>query len=198
MIIFSGMIPIRDAHRKFVDHLNEKNRSQSTVLAYGKDIDQLIAFLGELEKAHLSEISKEDIDGFLAKLLKNGYTPKSVSRKTNAVKTFFRFLKVNEFVTDDPALLVSHPRFETKPPRILSETEHRALPDTPQNDTRTYASVELLLQTGMRTGELSRIQNCDLKFGAGGRGGEIRIDQFNQQPERHGPLNYRSHKTLHA
>ena len=192
------MIPIHEAHQKFIDHLNEKNRSQSTVLAYGKDIDQLIEFLGELEKAHLSEISKEDIDGFLAKLLKNGYTPKSVSRKTNAVKTFFRFLKVNEFVTDDPALLVSHPRFETKPPRILSETEYRALRDTAQNDTRTYAIVELLLQTGMRIGELSRIQNSDLKFGAGGRGGEIRIDQFNRHPERAVPLNYRSQKALQA
>src|SRR3972149_3362029 len=180
------MIPIHEAHQKFIDHLKEKNRSQSTVLAYGKDIDQLIEFLEELEKAHLSEISKEDIDGFLAKLLKNGYTPKSVSRKTNAVKTFFRFLKVNEFVTDDPALLVSHPRFETKPPRILSETEYRALRDTAQNDTRTYAIVELLLQTGMRIGELSRLEDADGKLGTGGRPGEIRIASLNRHPARTG------------
>ncbi|HLD96123.1 MAG TPA: tyrosine-type recombinase/integrase [Patescibacteria group bacterium] len=198
MIIFSGMIPIRDAHRKFVDHLRDKNRSQSTVLAYGKDIDQLVEFLEELQKAHLTEISKEDIEAFLAKLLKNGYTPKSVSRKTNAVKTFFRFLKVNEFITDDPALLVSHPRFETKPPRILSETEYRALRDTVQNDARTYAIVELLLQTGMRIGELSRLENSDAKFGTAGRPGEIRVASFNRHPERTVPLNSRSQKALQA
>src|SRR3990170_4345919 len=192
------MIPLRTAHGKFVEHLKEKNRSQSTVLAYGKDIDQLVEFLDELKKAHLAEITKEDVEAFLAKLLKNGYTPKSVSRKTNAVKTFFRFLKVNEFVTDDPALLVSHPRFETKPPRILSETEYRALRDTVQNDVRTYAIVELLLQTGMRIGELSRLQNSDIKFSAGGRPGEVQVDSFNRHPERNVPLNTRSQKALQA
>ena len=192
------MIPIREAHQKFIGHLKEKNRSGSTVLAYGKDIDQLIEFLEELKKAHLAEITKEDVEAFLAKLLKNGYTPKSVSRKTNAVKTFFRFLKVNEFVTDDPALLVSHPRFETKPPRILSETEYRALRDTVQNDVRTYAIVELLLQTGMRIGELSRLQNSDIKFSAGGRPGEVQVDSFNRHPERNVPLNTRSQKALQA
>ena len=192
------MIPLRTAHGKFVEHLKEKNRSQSTVLAYGKDIDQLVEFLDELKKAHLAEITKEDVEAFLAKLLKNGYTPKSVSRKTNAVKTFFRFLKVNEFVTDDPALLVSHPRFETKPPRILSETEYRALRDTAQNDTRTYAIVELLLQTGMRIGELSRLEDADVKLGAGGRTGEIHISTFNRHPERNVPLNSRSQKALQA
>uniref|UniRef100_A0A831Z0J0 Tyrosine recombinase XerC n=1 Tax=candidate division WWE3 bacterium TaxID=2053526 RepID=A0A831Z0J0_UNCKA len=192
------MIPLRTAHEKFIGYLREKNRSQSTVLAYGKDIDQLVEFLEELEKAHVAEITKGDIEAFLAKLTKNGYTLKSVSRKTNAVKTFFRFLKVNEFVTDDPALLVSHPRFETKPPRILSETEYRALRDTVQNEPRTYAIVELLLQTGMRIGELSRLNLGDLKFGTGGRAGEIRVSSFNRHPERNVPLNTRAQKALQS
>ncbi len=192
------MIPLREAHQKFIEHLREKNRSQSTVLAYGKDIDQLIEFLEELEKAHIAEITKDDLEAFLAKLLKNGYTPKSVSRKTNAVKTFFRFLKVNEYITDDPALLVAHPKFESKPPRILSETEYRALRDAVQNDTRTYAIVEVLLQTGIRIGELSRLKMNDIKFGSGTRAGEIRIAPFNRHPERSVPLNPRAQKALKA
>jgi len=196
--LFTEVTPLREAHQKFIDHLREKNRSQSTVLAYGKDIDQLIGFLEELEKAHITEITKDDIEAFMAKLLKNGYTPKSVSRKTNAVKTFFRFLKVNEYITDDPALLVSHPRFETKPPRILSETEYRALRDAVQNDIRTYAIVELLLQTGMRIGELARLKMSDIKFGTGVRAGEVHIAPFNRHPERNIPLNSRSQKALKA
>ena len=188
---------MRTAHEKFIGHLLEKNRSQSTVLAYGKDIDQLVEFLEELDRAHLADVSKNDIEAFMAKLLKSGYTPKSVSRKTNAVKTFFRFLKVNEFITDDPALLVSHPRFETKPPRILSETEYRALRDTVQNEPRTYAIIELLLQTGIRIGELARIKMSDIKISAS-RNGEIRISSFNRHPERVVPLNTRGQKALQA
>lgn len=190
------MIPLKDAHQKFIDHLKSKNRAHATVLAYGKDIDQLIEFLLELERAHVAEINKEDVEAFMAKLLKKGYTPKSVSRKTNAAKTFFRFLKVNEYLTDDPALLVSHPKFETKPPRILSETEYRALRDAVRNDTRTYAIVELLIQTGMRIGELARLKLNDVTLGK--KAGEIRIATFNKHLERTVPLNTRSKKALEA
>jgi len=76
------MIPLKDAHLKFIEHLKEKNRSNSTVLAYGKDIDQLVEFLEELKRARVTDVSQPDVEAFLAKLLKNGYTPKSVSRKT--------------------------------------------------------------------------------------------------------------------
>lgn len=192
------MVPLKNAHQKFIDHLKSKNRANATVLAYGKDIDQLIEFLMELERAHITEISKEDIQAFMAKLLKKGYTPKSVSRKTNAIKTFFRFLKVDEYITDDPALLVSHPKFETKPPRILSETEYRALRDAVRNDIRTYAIVELLIQTGIRIGELSRLKLDDVTLGKGEKTGEIRIAVFNRHPERAVPLNTRSKKALEA
>ncbi len=190
------MIPMKDAHQKFIDHLKSKNRAHATVLAYGKDIDQLIEFLQELEKAHIAEITKDDIEAFMAKLLKRGYTKKSVSRKTNAVKSFFRYIKVNEFITDDPALLVEHPKFEAKPPRILSETEYRALRDAVRNDARTYSIVELLLQTGVRIGELSRLRLEDIKFGKGTRAGEVTIREFNRHPERKVPLNSRAQKAL--
>jgi len=192
------MIPLKDAHLKFIEHLRDKNRSNSTVLAYGKDIDQLVEFLEELKRAKVTDVSQPDVEAFLAKLLKNGYTPKSVSRKTNAVKTFFRYLKVNEFLTDDPALLVSHPKFEVKPPRILNETEYRALRDAVHADTRTYAVVELLLQTGMRIGELARLTMADVKLGKGARSGEVHISSFNRHPERSVPLNSRAQKALDA
>jgi site-specific recombinase XerD len=190
------MASLQKAHGEFINHLKERNRAHATVLAYGKDIDQLIEFLQELERANISEISGDDIQAFLAKLLKNGYTPKSVSRKTNAVKTFFRFLKVNEYITDNPAALVSHPKFETKPPRILSETEYRAMRDAVSSDPRTYAIVELLLQTGLRIGELARLRLEDVKFGTGNKDGELNVCPFNRHECRVIPLNQKAQKAL--
>ena len=101
-------VNIRDAHEQFKKYLISKKRSSSTIVAYGKDIEQLVAFLEELSKHDIHEVTKEDIQSFLAKMGKGGYTPKSVSRKLNSTRTFYRFLKVNEYVTDDPSLLVSH------------------------------------------------------------------------------------------
>ncbi len=182
------MIPVHEAHTKFIGHLNSQGRSSATVLAYGKDIEQLKDFLKELERNKVHEISTKDLQAFMAKLSKEGYTPKSISRKTNSTKTFFRFLKINDFITDDPALLLEHPKFEMKPPRILTKTEYRALRDAARSDTRMSAIIELLLQTGIRIGELARLQLPDVKFG-NQKVGELHVPAGESYPERTVPLN---------
>lgn len=158
------MAPLKEAHRQFVEHLKQNRRSPSTVLAYGKDIEQLVEFLEGMQKSQAHEVSKEDLQAFMAKLSQAGYTAKSISRKTNSTKTFFRFLKIQEVITDDPANLLAHPKFETPPPRILSKTEYRALRDACRGDIRTSAIVELLLQTGIRIGELTNLKLDDVRI----------------------------------
>jgi site-specific recombinase XerD len=176
-------IKVRDAHRQFTDFLKGKQHSSATILAYGKDIEQLASFLEDLNKHQVHEVSKDDIQAFLAKMQDQGYTPKSLSRKLNSTRTFYRFLKVNEFITDDPSLLVSHPRYELAPPRILKPTEYRALRDASRNDPRMFAIIELLLQTGIRIGELASLRLGDIKENA------IHIRPIEKHEERDVPLN---------
>src|SRR3989344_3432984 len=158
-----NQIKLADASLGFKNFLKEKGHSTSTIVAYGKDIEQLVDFLNDLQKHHVHEITKEDIEAFLAKMNKEGYTPKSISRKINSTRTFYRFLKINEYITDDPSLLVSHPKYELAPPRILTPTEYRALRDAARNDARMTAIIELLLQTGIRIGELANLKVSDVK-----------------------------------
>lgn len=183
-------VPLRDAHQQFTNFLKENNRSTSTIVAYGKDVDQLVSFLGELSKQHIHEVTKDDIQAFLSKLTKDGYTPKTISRKINSTRTFYRFLKVNEYVTDDPSLLVEHPRYELAPPRILTPTEYRALRDSARNDPRMFAIIELLLQTGIRIGELAQLRLEDLQ------GDNLRIRPYEKHEERLVPLNRSAKEAL--
>jgi len=183
------MKKLREAHKDFIEHLRSKKRTTSTVLAYGKDIEQLIEFLEELKKAHVTEVKAEDIRSFLAKLQNKGYTPKSLSRKLNSTKTFFRFLKVQELITDDPASLVDHPKFETKPPRILSPIEYRALRDAARDDARIAAIIEILLQTGIRIGELANIRTDDVFVSQNGKEGNLFIRPQENRTERTVPMN---------
>lgn len=183
------MIKVHEAHKKFIEDLTSQGRSSATVLAYGKDIEQLGDFLKELGKSQPHEVSTKDLQSFMAKLHKEGYTPKSISRKTNSTKTFFRFLKVNEFITDDPALLLEHPKFEMKPPRILTKMEYRALRDSARDDLRISGIIELLLQTGIRIGELSKLKIVDVKFSNGGKAGEVHVPPGESYPDRLVPLN---------
>jgi integrase/recombinase XerD len=157
---------IREAHSKFQDFLKSKKRASATILAYGKDVDQLITFLEGLKKDGINEVQSTDIQAFLTFLSEKGYTPKSLSRKLNSTRTFYRFLKVNEYVTDDPSLLVQHPKYELSPPRVLTPLEYRALRDAASVDPRIYAIIEVLLQTGIRIGELAGLRMDDVEENA--------------------------------
>lgn len=189
------MIQLNEAHKKFIDHLNEKKRSKSTVLAYGKDIEQLLKHLKELGLDQVHHVKKNDIEKFMKKLTDEGYTSKSISRKTNSTKTFFRYLQINEFISDDPAALVAHPSYETKAPRILSKTEYRALRDSSKNDIRIYTIIELLLQTGIRIGELATLKLDDISFSEDQLTGEIKISEAGKM-NRTIPLNKSSEAAL--
>lgn len=159
------MVSLRDAHQQFIGHLQGKSRASATILAYGKDIDQLVGYLQEAGKNDPLEIATEDLQSFMDKLAKESYTAKSISRKTNSTKTFFKFLKSQGLIQEDMAQALQHPKFENKPPRILSKLEYRALRDAARADTRMLAVIEVLLQTGVRIGELAkiRVEDVDLQ-----------------------------------
>ncbi|MBI2029491.1 tyrosine-type recombinase/integrase [Candidatus Gottesmanbacteria bacterium] len=154
---------LQSLHKEFLTFLAGQKRANATILAYGKDIDQLVKFLTNAGRTQASEITKDDLDAFTGKLTKDGYTPKSVSRKINSIKTFYRFLKNNGFVSLNPATEIRHPKYDTKPPRVLSKMEYRALRDATRGDVRTYAIVELFLQTGVRIGELAQLTIVDIQ-----------------------------------
>ncbi len=160
------MVTLRDAHQQFIGHLKGKSRASATILAYGKDIEQLVSYLSSnsIGKQSAEDITTADLNTFMQKLATEGYTAKSISRKTNSTKTFFKFLKSSNFINDDPADNLEHPKFENKPPRVLSKVEYRALRDAARGDIRMYAIIELLLQTGIRIGELAKLTLEDLNL----------------------------------
>lgn len=181
---------LKAAHIEFIEYLGSRRRARATIVAYGKDIEQLVYFLGNLGKKLSAEISRDELEAFLKKLTSDSYTPKSVSRKINSIKTFFRFLKSAGHITIDPAIEIAHPKYEIKPPRILSKIEYRALRDACRGDARTYAIVELFLQTGIRIGELAALETGDV------RGDQLHIAPQEGHAERLVPLNKAAQEAL--
>jgi len=179
------MLSLNDAHQQFIGHLKGKSRASATILAYGKDIDQLVVYLQGISKTNPAEVTTEDLQSFMDKLAKEGYTAKSISRKTNSTKTFFKFLKSSNLITEDPAQALEHPKFENKPPRILTRLEYRALRDAARADVRMLAVIEMLLQTGVRIGELAklRVEDVDAETQT------VHVPPFEDTRERTIPLN---------
>ncbi len=176
-------LELRTALSQFADYLGSRRRAKATVVAYHKDIEQLITFLENMGKKTVGEVSRDELEAFTKKLGSDNYKAKSISRKINSIKTFFRFLKSSEGVNVDPAVEIEHPKYDVKPPRILTKLEYRALRDACRGDIRTYAIVELFLQTGVRIGELANLSVDDVGET------ELHIAQEEGHAERMVPLN---------
>src|SRR3990170_589110 len=168
---------------KFVAYLTSQGKSNFTIVAYKKDLEQFVGFLTSKEKNDIREIKKEDIEGFINKLMQEDYTKKSASRKLNSIRTFFRYLKNEGVIEQNPSLDVSHPKYNQAPPRIFSKLEYRALRDMGKEDPRTYALIEILLQTGIKIGELANLRLTDIQDET------LRIGPYGKSLERKVPLN---------
>ena len=169
---------LKAARTAFVEDLKNKNRSTSTILAYNKDVDQLIQFVAPKKVHQPNNLTTSHIEDFKKYLADKKYTAKSISRKLNSIKTFCRFLLAQKAITTNPAAAVSHPKYDIKPPRVLTKMEYRALRDVCRDDIRIRAIVELLLQTGIRIGELANIRMEDTKKN------ELHIRPAESNPER--------------
>ncbi len=148
---------------KFTAQLQSQGKSGFTIVAYKKDLEQFIGYLSSREINDIRDVKKPEIEGFITKLITENYTKKSASRKLNSIRTFFRHLKNSNVIEQNPSLDVSHPKYIQTPPRIFSKLEYRAIRDVSKEDPRTYAIVEILLQTGVRIGELTNIYISDVK-----------------------------------
>jgi len=183
-------LDLKGAHKQFVEYLQSRRRAHATIVAYSKDIEQLVAFLTNAGKKEITTVAREELEAFLKKLAADSYTPMSISRKINSMKTFYRFLKTTGVLASDPASDIEHPKYEIKPPRILSKLEYRALRDACRSDVRTHAIVELFLQTGLRIGELANLMVEDV------RPSELHVTAQEGHEERMVPLNRAGREAL--
>lgn len=176
---------LTDAHQQFEDKLKTDGKAHATVIAYSKDIEQLVEHVKQAGKLLVSDVVADDIDDFKETLKKRRYTSKSISRKINSIKAFFRFMVGEGLLDSNPAEVIAHPKIEHSLPRVLSKLEYRALRDACRADARVAAIVELLLQTGMRISELASLQLVDVDL----ERGVVFIQAQNSRDARKVPLN---------
>ncbi|MCL4392738.1 tyrosine-type recombinase/integrase [Patescibacteria group bacterium] len=171
----------------FIKVLGERSKSEHTITAYKKDLEQLNIFLTSKNIKDIKDVSSDTLKEYFAKLTDEGWTPKTISRKLNSTKTFFKYLDSINLIDRNPAGMISHPKVENHPPRILSEIEYRALRDAARSDKRTYIIIEILLQTGIRIGELCRIKMKELDLDS--RDPSLLISEYGSNTSRSIPLN---------
>lgn len=183
---------------KFIEYLKEKGKSNSTLIAYKKDIEQVLEFLSAKGITTSEAVTTEDLRAFLQYVqVDKGFNLKTVSRKINSIRTFFKYLRDQGIVNidKDPSLRLTHPKIEAHLPRTLNKIEYRALRDASRVDVRLYTMVELLLQTGLRIGELQRLSTEDIRVTTLGHR-YLHIQTFGSHAMRNVPLNETAYQSI--
>ncbi len=149
----------------------EKALSENTVLGYLTDIKKFTLFL-ETNQLELKpeEIETQHLTQFLNWLnqLEVFFTETTQARILSGIKAFFKYLKADERITENPAELLESPRIMRKIPDILSLSEIDKLKATNDltNDLgiRNSAIIETLYSCGLRVSELINLQISNLFF----------------------------------
>ena len=149
---------IKQLQEDYLHSLQQSGKAQATIIAYSKDVEQFVEFLLKRNKTDPKQVQPEDFDDYKDELRSLRYSEKSISRKLNSLKSFFRYLKQHDVIAENPVAQVSHPKYSVAPPRVLNPMEYRALRDAVKKDRRMHAIIELLLQTGMRISELAALK----------------------------------------
>lgn len=150
--------------------------SDNSVFAYTRDVNHLTAFLSQWSPGlSVKEVGPDHLREFISYLNDLGIAANSQARMISGIKSFFRFLLLEDVVTNDPTELIQPPQTGRKLPDTLSCDEIQKLLDaidrsTPEGE-RNKAIIETLYGCGLRVSELVNMKMSNLFF----REGFIRI-----------------------
>ena len=178
--------------RAFYGYLiSAEARAQLTAQTY---LGTLKLFQQQLGTDHLIEdASEKDCIDFILARAQEGVTGKTLAKDRAALRSFYRFLQLENIRADNPAEQLENPRREKTLPPVLSpeqvDTLLAAIPlDTP-NGIRDRALFELIYSAGLRVSEAAALSLEDIFFNeqlikVSGKGGKERIVPFGAQAEQ--------------
>ena len=157
----------------------EKSLSDNTVDAYLTDLDKLLAYL-TLENINILDITLENLEEFSAGLHDIGIHPRILS----GIRSFYRFLIMEDYLEADPTELLESPQIGFKLPEVMTVEEIDRLIGSIDRGTkegqRNRAILETLYSCGLRVSELCNLKLSELYFDEGfikveGKGNKQRL-----------------------
>lgn len=166
----------------------EKSLSQHSVDAYNHDIEKLTAFLEENNIAvQPSEITLNHLQEFLKWLNQTSLNARSQMRIISGIRAFYKYLLLENLISDDPTLLLDMPRTGRKLPEFLTVNEIErliaAIDLSKSEGERNKAMIETLYGCGLRVSELVNLRISCIYFNEGfmritGKGDKERLVPF--------------------
>ena len=174
----------KDPTNSYKNYLRlEKSLSPNSIEAYMSDLDKLTRFAKD-ERKDIKDLTYEDLQQFLAQLRDIGIHPRSQARILSGIRSFYRFLLLDDYISNDPTELIESPKIGMKLPEVLTVNEINRILDsidltTPEGQ-RNRAMLEVLYSCGLRVSELINLRYADIYPKEGfirveGKGGKQRL-----------------------
>ena len=141
------------------------NFSPNTVDAYLRDVQKLLSYLAE-EGIAVEEVRLPHLQHFAAGLPDLGIGAVSQCRILSGVRSFFRYLQTEGYITDDPTELLESPQTGRHLPDVLSTEEidrmEAAVDLSKWEGHRNRAIIEVMFSCGLRVSELTHLKLSDI------------------------------------
>ena len=182
----------------------ERGLARNTLDAYRTDLLQFGVFLAGRGR-DATAVERADVADFLADLAtgvaadstglggRPACSPATISRKTACLRSFYRHLRREDLVTEDPTATLTPPRKSRKLPHVLSQAEVNKLLDGSSGADpialRDRALLEVMYGCGLRASEAIGLESGDVDLRRGfvrphGKGSKERIVPLGSQAAR--------------
>ncbi len=166
----------------------ECGMSDNTIAAYKNDLGQFLGWLEVAKVISLQQVDLQLMSGYLQHLHEQGLAASSVARKLVSLKMFFRYLILEQAVTESTIDLITSPKLWQYLPTVLSPEMVEKLLSAPCREDRyplrDRALMTVLYATGCRASEVSNLKLSDVRLGERycrclGKGNKERIVSLN-------------------
>jgi integrase/recombinase XerD len=192
---------------EYISYLKiEKSLSENSIEAYNRDISMLKNYF-ETKKMNIqpADVTISHLRDFISSINEIGISARTQARVISGIKSFYRYLLLDERIDTDPTALLEAPRIGRKLPKVLSVKEIddliNAIDLSKPEGHRNKAIIETLYSCGLRVSELINLRLSDLFFDQGfikvtGKGNKERLVPISSKAIREIDIyikQYRSH-----
>ncbi|MFO7843663.1 MAG: tyrosine-type recombinase/integrase [Bacteroidales bacterium] len=147
----------------------ERRSSKHTIRSYENDLRHFNTFI---DKTEIQNASEKDIRAWIVDMMENDFSSLTINRKISTLKTFYKFLIREGYVTINPMDKVTTPKSSKKIPAFVDEQQINHLLDDFSfgedfSGVRNKTIIEMFYNTGMRLTELINLKNSDVNLEEG-------------------------------
>ena len=145
----------------------ERSLSINSVDAYIRDIFKFSEYI-KTNNISVLKTNLEDIRGFIKEINKIGISARSQARFISSIKSFYKFLLIEGYISNSPAELLASPKIGVKIPTVLSIDEVnkliKSIDLSSKHGERNRAIIETIYACGLRVTELINLKISNIFF----------------------------------